>query len=146
MKKQILMFALMLVTVASYSFTGASANDNKRAVISFKKEFSNAREIKWETIKTFLKVTFILNEEQFEAFYDQDGASVALSRKISPSQLPTSLLINLHKKYEDGLQKQLIEMVRDNETYYYISLDYPGYSLILEGYDGVWTVFKKTKK
>src|ERR1700731_1045176 len=101
MKKRILLWTLFVMAVSSYSFAGNGGGINPKAATSFKKDFANAREAKWETGKSFIKVTFKLNDEVVFAYYGENGDLMAISRNIVPSQLPILQLMELKKSYAD---------------------------------------------
>lgn len=147
MKKKFLTCAMLLMIVSSYSLANNEDGINIEITSSFKKEFANAREIKWETGKAFVKVTFKLNEEVIFAYYSQNGDLIAVSRNILSNHLPLSQLIKLKNKYAGYWITELFEIDSDIETSYYITLENSESKLILKSNvaEG-WEVYKKETK
>ena len=144
MKRKILSWVLLLMTVSSYSFANQGDGTNTQVTSSFKKDFANAREVKRETDKAFVKLTFTLNEEVMFAYYSQNGDLMAVSRNILSNNLPLPQLIKLKNKYADYWITDLFEINSDIETAYYITLENSESKLILKSNctDG-WEVYKK---
>ncbi|RYY29737.1 MAG: hypothetical protein EOO04_06600, partial [Chitinophagaceae bacterium] len=70
MKRRILTFALLLSLSLSNIF--ANTNEevvNAKAANSFKKEFSQAQDVKWENTKQYVKATFKMNDQVMIAYY-----------------------------------------------------------------------------
>ena len=77
----------------------------------------------------------------------EDGNLLAISRNITSSQLPISLMTELKKNYRGYWISDLFEMVMSNETSYYITLENGDQKLVLKSHSGVsWDVYKKEKK
>ena len=146
MKKRILTMTLLLMTVISYSFANNADDINKSVIASFKKDFADAREIKWENAKAFVKATFTLNEAVIYAYYTYHGDLIAVTRNIQSSQLPITQLVSLKKNYAGYWITDLFEIDSDNETSYYITLENSDYKLILKSNSAGWDVYKKEIK
>jgi hypothetical protein len=147
MKKKILIWALLLMTVASSSFAIKGDDLNIKVATSFKKDFAGAREIRWETGKTFVKVTFILNDQIMFAYYTENGDFMAVSRNILSNNLPLALQINLKRDYTNYWITELFEIDSDNEISYYITLENSGFKLTLKSNSAEgWEAYKKETK
>jgi len=147
MKKKILIWALLLMTVTSYSYANKGNDLNIKVAASFKKDFAGAREIKWETGKTFVKITFILNEQILFAYYTENGDFMAVSRNILSNHLPLTLQIDLKRDFTDYWITDLFEIDSDHEISYYISLENSGLKLTLKSNSSdEWEVYRKDTK
>ena len=113
----------------------------------FKKDFSGAQDVNWESGKDFAKATFKMNDQVMFAYYSKDGDLVAVTRNIISAQLPISLLADLKKSYGAYWITDLFEMAANNSTTYYITLQNGDQNVILKsnGASG-WEMFKKEKK
>ena len=147
MKKSILMWAMMLTMGLTTVYANNEETINQRAVSSFKKDFGNAQDVKWETTKDFVKATFKQNDQVMFAYYSSTGDLLALSRNILSSQLPINLLSNLKKDYSTFWISDLFEISSSSDASYYVTLQNSDHYLILKsnGISG-WELYKKAKK
>jgi hypothetical protein len=147
MKKSILMWAMMLTMGLSTVFANNEETINQKAVSSFKKDFSNAQDAKWESTKDYVKVTFKQNDQVMFAYYSKSGDLLAITRNIVSNQLPISLLSNLKKNYKTYWISDLFEISSDSDASYYITLQSSEHTLVLKSYGtSGWEVYKKEKK
>ena len=147
MKTRILTLALLLVTTLGSAFANNSVGVSEKALSSFKKEFENAREVRWESTKDYSKATFKLNEQVMFAYYGIDGQFLALSRNITTSQLPISLSADLKKSYNSFWITDLFEMASNDETTYYVTVENADHVITMKSTGaGGWEVYKKEKK
>jgi hypothetical protein len=147
MKKSILIWAVLLMTATSFSFANPADEVNGNVKTSFKKDFQDAREVKWEAKNVYVKATFILNEKITYAYYSQDGDLIAVTRNILSSQLPITQLMSLNKNYKGYWITDLFEINSNHETSYYITLENADYKMTLKSNsnDG-WEEYKKEAK
>ncbi len=147
MKKMMLVWALMLTVGISSSFAHFAETVSQQVINAFKKDFSGAQDVKWESSKDFAKATFKLNDQVMFAYYSNDGELTAVTRNIISSQLPINLLADLKKTYGQYWITDLFEMASNSTTSYYITLQNGDQNLILKSNGSAgWEVFKKEKK
>jgi len=147
MKKSILSLALMLMIGISSTFANNAEGVNQKVMSSFKKEFANAKDVKWESGKEYVKATFTLNGQILFAYYSESGEMLAMTRNIVSSQLPINLLNDLKKDYSSFWITDLFEMAAGNETAYYVTLESADSIIVLKSSDASnWEQFKKEKK
>ena len=146
MKKRILTLALLLSLGVSNIFANNEEGISQKATSAFKKEFSQAKDVKWETGKEFVKATFEMNGQVMFAYYSAAGELLAITRNITSTQLPMSLSSEL-KNYKDSWITDLFEIASNGETNYYVTLEGAESTVILKsaGVAG-WEQFKKEKK
>jgi len=146
MKKSLLILGLFLA-VGTVSFANNDESVNAKAEQSFKKEFAQAKEVKWQKSGEMAKATFTLNDRIMFAYYSQDGELLAITRNITADQLPITLLNSLKKDYSQYWISDLFEMVSDGQTTYYITVENADQKLVLKSDDFAdWSTFKKEKK
>jgi hypothetical protein len=147
MKKRILTLALLLTLTISSIFANTVEGVSQKVMNSFKSEFSDARDVKWESGRDFVKATFILHQQVMFAYYSVDGDQIAVSRNIISSQLPLNLLSDLKRNYTGFWISDLFEMATKGETAYYMTVENGDHSIVLKsnGSSG-WEVYKKDKK
>ena len=147
MKQVILSIATMLMMGVS-AFAGN--NDeviNQQAVRTFKRDFSTASNISWESRNGYARATFSLNGQVLFAYYDTNGDLQAVVRNIVSDQLPINLLSEVKKEYGDYWISDLFEMATDNSTTYYITLENSEKRIVLKS-EGTnyWSVYNKIRK
>jgi len=147
MKKIILSMALMLMIGVSSTFANDAEGVNQKVINSFKKEFANAKDVKWESGKEYVKATFSLNGQILFAYYSEGGDMLAMTRNIQASQLPINLLNSVKRDFGSYWISDLFEMATGNETAYFVTLESASEIIVLKSVDSSnWEQFKKEKK
>jgi len=147
MKKSILIWVVLLITTASFSFANPYDEINNAVKTSFKKDFGNASEVKWANQNGFDVATFNLNGRVTFAYYSETGNLVAVTRNILSTQLPIRQLLSLEKNYKGYWITDLFEIDTNQETAYYISLENADTKLVLKSDSvDIWNEFQKETK
>jgi hypothetical protein len=102
---------------------------------AFKKDFSTAKDIKWEVAGTFRKVTFSIGQEVIQAYYSENGNLISVVRNITSEQLPLILLLEIKMKYTSFWITNLSEVVNGNEHAYYLTLENADKVVIMKSKD-----------
>lgn len=148
MKKYFLM-ALAAITIGSSAFA-SPASANKKVNEHFATTFSKASNISWKSGEHFEKVSFDLNKEQVEVFYDKDGELIGTSRSLKLDELPKTVLktITTRYTYPEFQLKDCIEFINAaNEKNYYVSFEKKGESLAVEiTKNGIASIVDRTRK
>ena len=142
------LFILMLA-LSSFSLT-SNATDvvSPKALKSFHTTFTQATEAEWTITENYYKVQFLLNEQTINAFYNEEGKLISVSRNISSLQLPIILQTELKKEYNNYWITDLFEMSNDYGAEYYLTLEDADNKTILKSSVGsnAWTVYLKLRK
>jgi len=147
MKKQLLIISLAVFVTISSAFAGSNDGENDRAVKSFKKEFAEATNVKWDSKKDLQTATFQLNGRVMFAYYSNEGELLGVSRNLSTTQLPLRLSVSWKHKYSNYWVSDLFELASDNESSYYITVENAETTIVLRAIGaGNWEVFRKVKK
>ena len=148
MKKSILSIAVVLMMgLGAFAAKNDESDVNQSAVKSFHKEFTTAKNIKWEQKTGYVKVEFTMNDQVLFAYYDNDGKLTAIIRNIVSDQLPISLYTTLKKEYAGYWISELFEIASDDQTTYYVTLENADKKIVLRsiGVDG-WDVYSRSRK
>ena len=149
MKKRILLLSIALISFTAFSFAAdAPAAISKNVISSFNKQFSNARDIQWESQANFVKAQFTINDMVLFAYFNNNGDLIAVTRFISASQLPLALLTSLKKQSVSGYwMTDLFEIETESGTSFYATLESADQIIVLKS-DGMssWETFQKEKK
>ena len=155
MKKRILLLSIVLVSFTAFSFAAvtptsasvAPASVSKNVINSFNREFANASNIQWEIKANFVKAQFNVNEMVLFAYFNKSGELIAMTRFISPNQLPLELLTSLKKSNSNYWVSDLFEIQTETGTSYFATVENADQIVVLksEGISG-WQTFQKEKK
>jgi hypothetical protein len=155
MKKRILLLSIALVSFTAFSFAAvtptttslAPASISKNVINSFNREFANASNIQWEVKENFVKVQFNVNDMVLFAYFNKGGELIAVTRFISPNQLPPELLTSLKKTNSNYWVSDLFEIQTESGTSYFATVENADQIVVLksEGING-WQTFQKEKK
>ncbi|MGE5519442.1 MAG: hypothetical protein ACM3VS_05885 [Candidatus Dadabacteria bacterium] len=141
---------IILTTVLSFFAATTNAADGKvsPAVLnSFNSSFEKATEVKWTATTEYYKADFSYNGMYVSAFYDAAGTMIALTRNISPVQLPVRLQSSTKKHYAGYWVSDLFELSNENGTTYYMTLENADNVIVVKaaGSDD-WAVYQKQSK
>lgn len=144
MKKMILTLA---IAISSLSVFAGEANVNEKVLNAFNSEFNSAREVQWTTGANYYMASFIYNEKYVNAYYNEEGELMGLTRNITTADLPFALQANLKNDYAGYWVSDLAEVTKSEGTTYYITLENADTKLVLKAAGGYnWSQYKKIKK
>jgi hypothetical protein len=144
MKKLVLTLAIAITTLSA--FAGEVGVDQK-VLNSFSKDFKTAREVEWTVGTNYYRADFTYNEKHVCAYYDMNGDLTALTRYVSPNDLPLTLQGSLKKSFSEYWISDLFEVSNNDGTSYYVTVENAETKLILKASDGkTWDQYKKSKK
>jgi hypothetical protein len=123
MKKTILSLLALLVTGITAVMASERADVDPKILSAFQKEFSFAKNAKWEVKGNLTQVNFLINDQAVMAWYNSDAEVVTTARNILYNQLPISVIRTLEKEYAGADFFGITEVERNNETYYQIMAD-----------------------
>jgi len=145
--KKIVVTLLALLTIGiTVTLAGPATNVDPKILSAFRKEFSFAKNVKWEEEGNLARVIFLLNDQGITAWYNSDAELVTTARNILYNQLPISVMRSLDKEYSGADILGITEISRNEETYYQIRADKRGKKLLLKANpSGNIIVLKKIK-
>jgi len=144
MKKLVLTLAIAITTLSA--FAGEAGVDQK-VLNAFSKDFKTAKEVEWTIGTNYYRADFTYNEKHVFAYYDKSGELVALTRYVSPNDLPLALQSNLKKSFSDYWISDLFEVSNTDGTSYYVTVENAETKLVLKAGDGKsWDQYSKSKK
>ena len=146
MKKTFVTLFVFLTFGITAALAAPITNVDPKILSAFQKEFSFAKNVKWEEEGNLSRVNFSLNDQGIVAWYNSDGELVTTARNILYNQLPISVMRSLDKEYEGADILGIVEISRNNETYYQIRADKKSKKLLLKASpSGNITVLKKIR-
>jgi len=117
-----LLFAFLIIGIIAV-MANERADVDPKILSAFQKEFSFAKNAKWEVKGNLTQVNFLLNDQGVSAWYNSDAELVTTARNILYNQLPISVIRALEKEYTGADYFGITEVNRNNETYYQIRAD-----------------------
>ena len=143
----------ILVTLFAFFTIGVTAaiankepNVDPKILAAFQKEFSFAKDVKWEVRGEFTQVKFSLNDYGFVAWYNADAELLSTARNILYMQLPLSVIRSLEKNYNDASISGIVEITRGGETFYQLDAERNNKKYLLKAsQDGTLFVVKRIK-
>ena len=133
MKKTFVTLFTFLAIGITVSLAARGTNVDPKILSAFQKEFSFAKNVKWEEEGNLARVVFSLNDQGITAWYNPDAELVTTARNILYSQLPISVIRSMDKEYSGAGILGITEISRNDETYYQIRADKAGKKLLLKG-------------
>lgn len=145
MKPLLIILTLLAVNFAQPAFAGEG--DIRPSVLkSFQSMFSAAKAVEWTATDNLYKARFELNGQVVNAYYNNSGAMLAVTRNITTHQLPLSLQTSLKKEFNSFWVTDLFELNNDEGTTYYATLETAETKVVLYSNNKNWSVYTKTKK
>jgi len=137
MKKIILSIAILMALTAS-SLAKSTTKINERVFASFKNDFRQATEVKWEVTSSYILATFQLDKDVLYAYYDFQGNMIGLVHNILTSKLPVHLQNDIKKHYANYWVSELFQVTSEEGVYYYVQLKNADETIVLstEGTNG----------
>ncbi len=137
MKKIILSIAILLALTGT-SFAKTTTKINERVFASFKNDFNQASDVKWDVTSSYIMATFQLDRDIMYAYYDFQGNLIGLVHNILTSSLPVHLQKDIKKHYANYWVSELFQVTNDDGVYYYIQLKNADETIVLstEGSNG----------
>jgi hypothetical protein len=132
--KQLFIAALATLFIGTSAFAGPAAV-NAKVVSHFSAAFKSAKEVTWTATEQFNKASFVLNNEQVNAFYDPYGNLIGTSKTMKFDKLPKNAIETIVSgySYPEYQLQECIEFVNaKNETSYYVSMESLNESIALE--------------
>jgi len=123
MKKTFSALLAFLIIGISAVMANERPDVNPKILSAFQKEFSFAKNAKWEVKGNLTQVNFLLNDQGVSAWYNSDAELVTTARNILYNQLPISVIRTLEKEYAGAEFFGITEVSRNDETYYQIRAD-----------------------
>lgn len=144
--KQVFLAAVLSVLVSTASIA-ANTLENARIESVFKAEFPGATNIRYKIRETIVCFYFTMNQQIMEAFYDNDGNKLAVSRVIGFVTLPMPAQLYIQQKYSRYNFIEAAELIHEQEgRAYYVSMKNETEKIILKvNTDAQVSIFKKTR-
>lgn len=132
--KKLFIAALTTLFIGTSAFAGPSSVNSKVAS-HFSTAFKAAKDVTWTETEQFNKASFVLNNEQVNAFYDPYGNLIGTSKTMKFDKLPKNAIESIVSSYtypEYQLQECIEFVNAKNETAYYVSMENLNESIALE--------------
>ncbi len=133
MKKLVTLLTAAMMLLCSFTFAFDSDNVNSTIKAAFLNDFASAKNVSWKKTSDFYFATFMLNSNEINAAYNEDGELVGTSRTVASSSIPMDITLQLAKKYEGySVAKKVLELSFEGTTRYYVTIMNDAYALKLK--------------
>ncbi|CAN5715193.1 hypothetical protein BH11BAC3_BH11BAC3_03050 [soil metagenome] len=148
MKKLVTLLTAAMMLLCSFTFAFDSDNVNSTIKAAFSNDFSAAKNVTWKKTSDFYFATFMFNNNEVNAAYNEAGELIGTSRTLAAALLPMDISIQVAKKYEGySIAKKALELSFEGTTHYYITIMNDEYALKLKcTANGSLQVEKKIKR
>lgn len=141
---------LVTIAIAGLCFSTISAAENStidpKIISAFEKEFSYAKNVKWEVKQELAQVSFLLNDQAVTAWYNSDAVLVTIARNLLYTQLPISVIKALNKDYADAALFGILEIIHNNEVQYQVTAETKKKTVLLKITPAGYITIKKRIK
>jgi post-segregation antitoxin (ccd killing protein) len=144
--KLVFITLITLITAGSMRAGAQEVNVSASIIEAFQASFKNASDVQWKETGSYMKADFNMNGQYVSAFYDQNANLFAVTKNISPVQLPVTLQTSLKASYEDYWVSELFEFSDHSGTVYYTTIENGDTRITLKSIGGNWITYKKARK
>ncbi|GGH59245.1 hypothetical protein HNQ91_000590 [Filimonas zeae] len=141
-------FIIAAITVFAITSSAFAAGNNDKTMNLFKATYPEATQVHYKTVGDLVSVRFLLDKTKMEAFYNEEGEQVAISKTINYQNLPAPAIRNIEKKFAGYTTTEVIEMDHNTAgTSYYVSLVNNEKKVIAQvSLNGEVSVFRKSAR
>ncbi len=139
-------FTTLLALIVIATAVSASENVDPRILSAFEKEFSFAKNVKWEKKGDYMQASFSLNDQRLIAWYNSNAELRVIARNILYMQLPLSVIKSFQQNYAEAELTSVVEFTRGAETFYQLQITTKNKKLLLKAsQSGDITILKRIK-
>lgn len=148
MKKKIITLMAAFVLFANILLANTNKNGIPESVASeFNRDFSNAKEVRWEGLGIYYKATFEQDDNTLYVFYTDNAEFMGIAKNVLSDKLPESLKANIKSRYPDYWISELVKYVVVDKTGFFVTIENVSEKIVLKTDDNLhWQVFTKKMK
>ena len=147
MKTRITTLFAVLILISNVSFANDSIQPSEKLQKEFSREFAEATHVKWEKVADYYKASFVEDGQYFIAYFDAFYRLESLSRLINTNMLPLILQKDLKNKLSESTWiVDCFELVRENDTQYFIVVEGADEKIFYHSDELGWSVYKRADK
>ena len=121
MKKLTTILTAIVLLFAATAFASGGEKVTTKVNVAFQKDFAKAENVNWAKTGDFYFATFVMNDNEVDAAYNEEGELIGISRKIETAQLPLIISLALSQKYSQyTFLNEATELSYDGETHYFV--------------------------
>ncbi len=121
--KKLFIAALIVVAAGTSAFALDGKKVDNRVKNNFDVQFAGAENVSWTAKENYFKASFILEDENIEAFFAKDGELIGTSHHVELKKLPFIAVKKIKKEYASYKVTDSIEFEQDGNTNFYVSLE-----------------------
>ena len=148
MKKLIVLLAVSLLLFATTTYARTIDPTVPEFInTEFSRDFSQAKDVKWDIGNQFFKATFDLQGKVVFAFYTDNADLMGIATNLRSDWLPRSLSTKIKTSYANYWITDLFKYKTGDEDGFVITLENPDKVVILKSVSAKeWNVYQVTNK
>jgi hypothetical protein len=147
MKKIIITLSILMTVAITSVFASGIPDVNQKVLAAFEKDFTSAKNVKWNKDGDYLKASFTIADMLTDAFYTEDGELMGSARNLLFNQLPLAVIHEYNKRFDEASVLNVLEITNNEGTSYRIWLEQDNKKLKIRASGaGEITILEKQKK
>jgi hypothetical protein len=147
MKKMIITLSMLMTVAMTAVFANEGTDINQKVQAAFEKDFSSAKNVKWNRDGDYLKASFTIADMVTDAYYTEDGQLMGSARNLLFEQLPLTVIHGYNKRFDDATVLNVLEITNEEGTSYRLWIEQGNKKLkIRASGSGDITILEKSKK
>lgn len=119
----ILALTVLLAAGMSSAFAIPPVTVDSKIISSFKNEFGNINDVKWDVIGNISRANFVFNSSRVEAYFNNDGKLLGTARNILFQELPLNVAKEINKRFDTAPVYGITEITTNDETSYRMTVE-----------------------
>ncbi len=144
--KKLIFTVIVAVSLSLSASSQIAYPTNQNAIGNFESNFTNVSNVKWVVQETFTKAFFTQGGRNFQAYYDVAGDFIGTTNEVDMEDLPLFVKRAVEKNYSDYKVQDAFELVTQNTSAYFISIENDFNKLVLKVENGAISVYDKSAK
>ena len=145
MKKFLLTLTLFCTVFAATAFA-SDIKVSTRVLNAFNASFNDAQKVEWSFANNMYQAKFVMDEEQYTAYFNTDGEMLVVARFIAVHQLPSGLKKSLNELAGNDVISFVFELSDNEGVHFYATVERAGKKeMVRSASSKKWEPYNKVK-
>ncbi|MES1218194.1 MAG: hypothetical protein ABUT20_22000 [Bacteroidota bacterium] len=147
MKKIIITLSMLMTVAVTSVFANEDVKINPKVLNAFEKDFTSAKNVKWNQDGEYLKASFTIADMLTDAYYTEEGELLGSARNLLFDQLPLAVIHEFNKRFDAASVLNVLEITNSEGTSYRLWVESENRKFKVKATGaGEITILEKTKK